>query len=84
MFDYVPHIFVYGYGYTTTRHYPQNEHTKKSEFMFFKQDGATLNGKSLKLADEFTYLGSNISFTESDVHIRIEKALTAIDRFLNI
>ena len=28
---------------------------------------------SLKLADQFTYLGSNISSTESDIKIGIEK-----------
>ena len=43
----------------------------KTEFMCFKQDRAisTLNGKPLKLIDLFTYLGSNISSTESDVNI---------------
>ena len=34
----------------------------------------------LKLVDPFLYLGSNISSTESDVHIRTEKTWTAIDR----
>ena len=54
----------------------------KTEFMCFKQDGdiSTLDGKPLKLVDQFTYLGSNISSTESDVNIRIGKAWTAIDR----
>ena len=56
----------------------------KTEFMYFKQDGAisTLNGKPLKLVDQFTYLCSNISLTESDVDIRIGKAGAAIDRLL--
>ena len=53
----------------------------KTDFMSFKQDGtiSTLNAKSLKLIDQFTYFGSNISSTESDVSICIGKAWTAID-----
>ena len=45
------------------------------EFMCFKQDEAisTLNGKPLKLVDQFIYLGSNISFTESIVNIHLGK-----------
>ena len=41
-----------------------------------KQDGAisTLGSKPLKLIDQFTYFGSNISSTESDVNICIGKA----------
>ena len=33
----------------------------------------------LRLVDQFTYIGSNILSTESDVNIRIENALTAIN-----
>ena len=35
----------------------------KAEFMSFNQRGytATLNGRSLKLVDKFTYLGSSVS-----------------------
>ena len=36
--------------------------------------------KSLKLVDQFIYLGSNISFIESNVNTFIGKAWTAIDR----
>ena len=45
--------------------------TDKTEFMHFNQDGAisSLNGKLLKFVDQFTYLGSNISSTESDVSL---------------
>ena len=32
-----------------------------------------LNGKPLKLVDQFTYLGSNISSTESHVNICLDK-----------
>ena len=39
-----------------------------------------LSGRPQKLVDKFTYLGSNISFTESDVNIRLAKACTAINR----
>ena len=41
---------------------------------------ATLNDKFLESKDQFTYLGSNISSTESDVNICIEKAWTAVDK----
>ena len=58
----------------------------KTEFMCFNQDSviSLLDGKPLKLVDEFTYLGSNISSTESDVNIVIGKAWTAIDRLMII
>ena len=54
----------------------------KTEFMCFNQDGviSEFNGKPLKLVDQFTYLGSNISSTESDVNIGISKVWTAIER----
>ena len=49
--------------------------------MCFKQEGtiSTLNGKSLKLVDQFTYPSRNISSTESDVNIGLLKVWTAID-----
>ena len=40
----------------------------------------TLSGKPLKLVDQFTYFGSNISSTESDIKICIANMWTAIDR----
>ena len=51
-------------------------------YMSFNREGAisTLNGGSLKLVDNFSYLDSNVSSTESDVNIRLAKAWTAIDR----
>ena len=54
----------------------------KTDYMCFKQEGAisTLNGRPLKLVDKFTYLGSNISSTESDVNINLAKTWTAINR----
>ena len=45
-----------------------------------KGDISTLNISPLKLVDKFTYLGSSVSSTESDVNIRQAKAWTAIDR----
>ena len=53
----------------------------KRKFMCFKQKGAisTLSGKPLKLEDQFTYLGTNISSTESDVNIHLAKVCNAID-----
>ena len=40
------------------------------EYMFFDQTGniSTLNGSSLKLVDKFTYLGSNVSSTKTDIN----------------
>ena len=45
--------------------------TNKTEYMHYKQKGAisSLSYKPLKLGDQFTYLGSNISSTEMDVNI---------------
>ena len=47
----------------------------KTEFMCFNQDGAisSSNEKPLKSTDQFIYLGSNISSTESDVNIHVSK-----------
>ena len=43
----------------------------KTMYIYFNQEGviSALNGKPLKLVDKFTYLGSSISSTESDVNI---------------
>ena len=56
-----------------------NKH--KTEYMCFNQRGdiATLNGSSLKLVDKFTYLGSSVSSTETDIYTRLVKAWTAND-----
>ena len=50
--------------------------------MSFNQtaDISTLNSSSLKLVDKFTYLGSSVSSTETDINMRLTKAWTAIDR----
>ena len=55
----------------------------KTEYMCFNQRGniSTLNGSSLKLVDKFTYLGSSVSSTETDIKTRLAKAWTANDRF---
>ena len=54
--------------------------------MHVKEDDAisTLNDNSLILIDHFTYFKRNISFTESDVNVRIEAAGTTINSFLAI
>ena len=53
----------------------------KTEFVSFKQGIiSTLNAKPLKLVDKFTYLGNNISSTESDINIYLLKVWTAIYR----
>ena len=53
----------------------------KTEYMCFNQKGnfATLNGSSLKLVDNFTYLRGSILSTENDVNLSQVKAWTAID-----
>ena len=54
----------------------------KTEYMCFNQTGdiSTLNGSTLKLVDKFTYLGSSVSSTETDINMRLAKVWTAIDR----
>ena len=49
-----------------------------------KSDISTLNGSSLKLVDKFTYLGSSVSSTETDINSRLAKSWTAIDKLLVI
>ena len=57
------------------------ENLDKIEFRCLKQNSAiSLNSKPLKSVDQFIYLGTNISSTESNVNKLIGKALTAIDR----
>ena len=43
---------------------------QKTEYMCFNQRGniSTLNGITLKLVDKFTYLGSSILSTETDIN----------------
>ena len=50
--------------------------------MCFNQRGdiSTLNGSSLKLVDKFTYQGSSVSSTETDINTQLAKAWTAINR----
>ena len=57
-------------------------HTKRNIRMCFNQTGdiSSLNGSSLKLVDKFTYLGSSVSSTETDIDTRLTKAWTAINR----
>ena len=52
------------------------------KYMSFNQTGdiSTLNGSSLKLVDKFTYLGSSVSSTETDIDTRLAKAWTASNR----
>ena len=57
-----------------------NVNAHKTEYMCFNQAGdiSTLDGTSLKLVDQFTYLGSSVSSTEKDIDTRLTKACTAI------
>ena len=54
----------------------------KTEFTRFYQKGniSTLSGRSLKLMDKFTYLGSSISSTENDINVQLTKAWKDINR----
>ena len=55
--------------------------TQKTEYKFFNQTGdiSTLNGSSLKLVDKFTYLGSSVSSSETDINKRLAKVWAAIN-----
>ena len=55
-------------------------HTRRN--ICFNQTGdiSTRNGSALKLVDKFTYLGSSVSSTETDINTRLAKAWTAIDK----
>ena len=48
----------------------------KTEYMCFNQTGniSTLNSSSLKRVDKFTYLGSSVSSTKTDINMRLAKA----------
>ena len=50
--------------------------------MCYNQTGdiSTRDGTSLKLVHKFTYLGSSVSSTETDIDTQLTKAWTAIDR----
>ena len=58
----------------------------KTEYMCFNQrrDISTQNGSSLKLVDKFTYVGSSVSSTETDINTWLAKVWAAIDRLLII
>ena len=58
----------------------------KTEYMCFNQTGdiSTLNSSSPKLVDKFTYLGSSVSSSETDINTRLTKAWTAINWLLVI
>ena len=51
------------------------------EYMCFNKTGdiSTLNCRSLKLVNKFTYFGSSVSSTETDIDTRLAKAWTAIN-----
>ena len=54
----------------------------KPEYMCFnqKRDIFTLNGGSLNLEENFTYLRSIVRSTENDINMRLVKAWSAINR----
>ena len=55
-------------------------YTKRNICAIITGDISTLDGTSLKLIDNFTYLGSSVSSTEKDIDTRLTKARTAIHR----
>ena len=59
-----------------------HDNAHNTEYMCFNQRGDifTLNGSSLKQVDKFTYLGSSVSSTETDMNTRPAKAGAAVDR----
>ena len=58
----------------------------KTEYMCFNQTGdiSTLDGTSLKLVDQFIYLGSSVESTIKDIDTWLTKAWIVIDRLLII
>ena len=58
----------------------------KTEYMYFNQKGniSTLNCRSLKLVDKFTYFRSSIPSTENDINTRLARELRAINWLLVI
>ena len=54
----------------------------KTGYMCFNLTGdiSTLNSSYLKLVDKFTFIGSSVSPTDTDIHMRLANAWTAIDR----
>ena len=57
----------------------------KTELIGFKEGViSTISGKPLKLEDQFTYFGSNISSTESGVNIQQIKVWKVINWLLII
>ena len=66
-------IFIYIYIYI---YIVWNEPLQALEYTCFNQTGdiSTLNSSSLKLVDKFTYLGSNVSSTVTDIDTQLAKA----------
>ena len=60
--------------------------SNRIEIISFKRERTIfiLSGKPLKLVDQFPYVSSSISSTESDVNVRLTKASIAIDWLLII
>ena len=60
---------------------PPHVNSHKTEYMCFNQIGdiSTLNSSFLKLVDKFTYPGSSVSTTGTDIDTRLTKAWTAIN-----
>ena len=57
-----------------------SSHTRQKTCFNQRGDISTLNASSLKLMDKFTYLGSSVSQTETDINTQLAKAGRAIAR----
>ena len=57
------------------------DNADKTEYMCFNQRGniSTLNSSSLKLVDNFTYLGSGVSSTENDINTGLSKGMNSYE-----
>ena len=52
--------------------------------LFVPTHESTLNSSFLKPVNKFTYLGSSVSSTETDIEMQLAKAWTAINRLSDI
>ena len=79
------HIYGYLFTHTYIHIYMQTDiyihtHTHIYIYIYISCFLLILNGSSLKLVNMFTYLGSSVSSTETDIDTRLTKAWTAINR----
>ena len=75
------YIYIYIYMEQATGSIGLYVNANITEYICFNRGTiSTLNVGPQKLVDNFTYLGSSVTSTESDTHIRPVNAWTTIDR----